>query len=257
MSEDRLDEQVDDLIEQLSDDTEKQADQPEQQARSDDDTEDDATKIADQEDDGTEEESEQDDEASVDTAEEVRRSVMEMIAKAQAANQQQQKQQQAVDPRLDVDKDVPIVQGQKFELPDDVVEEAMTDPAKLKEVLKTVHKNAVESTLRSVLPAVNEIVTRQLQIKTLVDNFYRENEDLAPYKEFVGFVANVVASEHPDWDYSKVLEETAKISRQKLLLEKKTEKQKKSSTKRYKPSAARQQPAKLSELEQEILDLIS
>ena len=210
-----------------------------------------------------EEPEQEEDTSGEDIAEQIRRNVMEFMAQGMAKLQSQAQQpaeqaQQGQQTQQQTQTQQPVA-GVTLDISDDELEEAITSPTKLKEVLTKVQAAAVEKTLRSVLPLVNETVLRQLQIKTLVDNFYRENEDLAPYKEFVGFVANVVAGEHPDWTYDKVLSETAKIARQKLLLEReaaKKQKAKKRSPVR-KPQSARQQQPQLDKLEQEILELIS
>ncbi len=208
------------------------------------------------------EQEEEDDSTGEDIAEQIRRNVMEFMAqgmtKLQGQAQQPASQQQPAEQQQQAQAQQPPV-AVTLDISDDELEEAITSPTKLKEVLTKVQAAAVEKTLRSVLPLVNETVLRQLQIKTLVDNFYRENEDLAPYKEFVGFVANVVAGEHPDWTYDKVLAETAKIARQKLLLERESANKRKTKKRSpvRKPQSARQQQPQLDKLEQEILELIS
>ena len=54
--------------------------------------------------------------------------------------------------------------------------------------------------------------------RTAVDEFYRANEDLLPYRKFVGFITAEVAAAHADWPLDDVLKESNRLSRERLKL---------------------------------------
>lgn len=83
--------------------------------------------------------------------------------------------------------------------------------------------SAYEEAIRSTPELVGTLVDRKVSLDEAVKTFYKENEDLAPIKDYVGSVANMVVSENPDWEITKVLEETEKRVRKNLDLEKKAE----------------------------------
>jgi len=143
-------------------------------------------------------------------------------------------------------------------------EEITSSPEALNKVLSNVYNKAVENALTRILPSVNQIVAQQMHVRNLVDNFYKENADLAPYKEFVGFLANQILSKNPDWAYEKVFEEVEKLARAKLKLPKgggdvetETKVAKRKPAKFKAPKANRPEADKLTDLEREILDVIS
>jgi hypothetical protein len=71
---------------------------------------------------------------------------------------------------------------------------------------------AVEDSIKAASGIVSERVRTELSLQRLVDKFYEDNPRLLPIRNVVGRIANKIAQEHPDWDYPKVFEETAKQS---------------------------------------------
>jgi len=104
------------------------------------------------------------------------------------------------------------------------IERIIEDPAELNRVLNQVYLKAVEQAIplaqeRSLL-AIPQVVVAQLQryntMKGLVDDFYKENEDLRVVQRTVGMIANEVHSEHTDWTAKQVFDEAAKRTRKAL-----------------------------------------
>jgi len=64
------------------------------------------------------------------------------------------------------------------------------------------------------------MVSRQVQmymgLNEAVRTFYDSNKDLVSVKPLVGAYANRLVAEHPDWTLPKVMEESAKATRQAL-----------------------------------------
>jgi len=129
------------------------------------------------------------------------------------------------------------------------------------DVFNKASAKAVEDTYRKVPFLVQRLVQQQSTLNSMVTDFYETNKDLVPYKKFVGFVSNEIASEHPDWEYNKLLEETGKTVRKRINLRQVTDS---ANTKppNKKPAFAKGSKAKkgslkqLTELEQDIMELI-
>ncbi len=77
----------------------------------------------------------------------------------------------------------------------------------MNKVLTRVYKSAVEGVLRTIPKVINNLVQTQVDIHTRTADFYAKNKDLADMKQFVGVVANDLASKHPDWNLDKLFEE--------------------------------------------------
>ena len=95
------------------------------------------------------------------------------------------------------------------------------------------------------------------------DTFYKVNEDLLPYRQFVGFVANELASQNPDWEIDAVFDKTASEVRTRLGIKKKiVDKATLAKTKpafaQAKKSNSRESTEKpnLTEMEQQIQDML-
>lgn len=99
-------------------------------------------------------------------------------------------------------------------------DEVVKDHKNMNALLTAVRNSAVEHMLRILPKATINLVKQQSVIQQATTEFYRLNEDLIPFKPFVGFVTNKVASEHPDWSLESILVETEKRSREQLRLAK-------------------------------------
>uniref|UniRef100_A0A6M3IIS0 Uncharacterized protein n=1 Tax=viral metagenome TaxID=1070528 RepID=A0A6M3IIS0_9ZZZZ len=103
------------------------------------------------------------------------------------------------------------------------------NPAKFNELLNKVYSQGVkisqEGVLRGIPDIVKNNVTTVIALRKASDEFYENNEDLAPFKKVVAAVFEEIASEHPDWKYDKVLEQSGIDARTRLELIKKTNNQ--------------------------------
>ena len=156
-------------------------------------------------------------------------------------------------------KDTEVVQQQvageeEPTLTDEELALAINSPDEFKKVLAKHEQKVVQKAMKEMLPKVMQTVMQQIEIQQKVNDFYTKHSELKPYKEFVSMVAKVVAKEHPDWNVDKVLDTSAKITKEKLMLGKKKTKTNKA---RVKGTATRKPKPKLTPLEQEILELIT
>lgn len=124
-----------------------------------------------------------------------------------------------------VQPDAPIeIERLQFIKEDDDLDDILEDSAKLNELLNLVLQKAVElsvpavhqRTLQSIPSVVHEYSKRRGAVNEIVGAFYNKNEDLVPFKKAVAVAANAVHSENPDWDYEAVFNEAAKRTRQSL-----------------------------------------
>ena len=103
-------------------------------------------------------------------------------------------------------------------------DDMMSDHTKMNKVFQDLYdttvSRAVEDAYKKVPFLVNQMVSQQTQLMNQVNDFYRKNEDLVPYKKFVGFVSNELSSKNPGWDYGKLLDETEKSVRERIRLQK-------------------------------------
>lgn len=127
-------------------------------------------------------------------------------------------------------------------LPDDKAYDDVTKDADSFNVLLTAVVNtAVERSLKLIPQVATNLVDNQMNLRTYVDEFYRANEDLLPYRKYVGYVTNEVASEHADWKLDQILQETETRSRTLLKLPKNTTEARQSA--QNSPRTAQAQPA--------------
>jgi hypothetical protein len=149
---------------------------------------------------------------------------------------------------------------------DDKMDEIFRDRDKLNELLVKVRNEGSrlgqEQVLMSIPDVVAKVATMQIELNEAVRDFYKANEDLRPHKEFVGFVANELASKFPEKSRDELFKDVGVEVRKRLGLEK-LAKRKEVERKRRNPAfgtkkgQSRQAPAAdLNELEKEIDDLI-
>lgn len=101
---------------------------------------------------------------------------------------------------------------------DEVFDEALKSAHNFNALLTSVVNTAVERSLRIMPQIASQIADSQITLKTSVENFYRDNQDLIPHKKYVGYVANEIAAQHPEWTLLQVLQETEKEARTRLRL---------------------------------------
>lgn len=113
------------------------------------------------------------------------------------------------------------------------------EPSKFVDLLQRVIDHTRTSTINSLQAELPQMVdsraTQAISTQRLVDDFYRDNSDLAAVKQTVGEVAKNVSSENPEWDLQKVMEESA-VRTRKLLGIKANPKKKKIVRKGKKPA---------------------
>jgi hypothetical protein len=87
------------------------------------------------------------------------------------------------------------------------------DPTLFVEMMQKVVDHTRQSTidgLRAELPTViNQRTEQVLDVRALVDNFYRENKDLAAVKKTVGAITQTLGTENPEMGMEKLLQEAA------------------------------------------------
>lgn len=101
--------------------------------------------------------------------------------------------------------------------------ELMSDPVKFAEFMNNYGNSIREQSMREATQVATSNASQQIKVMQAVSDFYRKNEDLVPYKKYIGSVANRVQSEHPDWELDQVLSETEKRSRTDLRLAQKAQ----------------------------------
>jgi hypothetical protein len=99
---------------------------------------------------------------------------------------------------------------------EELFDEALKSKDNFNALLTAVRNSAIEASLRMMPQLATQIVDHKIAITETVKDFYRDNKDLVPYKQFVGYTTNEVAAQHPDWTLSQILEETEKVVRERL-----------------------------------------
>lgn len=106
------------------------------------------------------------------------------------------------------------------ELTDDEFNAAMASKEGFNKALRKIYElglaHSTEQSMLKVAPIVQSQVQQYIAINNMVSDFYRKNEDLVPYRNFVGYISNQLASAHPDWGYAKLFEEAEKEVRKQL-----------------------------------------
>lgn len=144
---------------------------------------------------------------------------------------------------------------------DEVYEKALSDPKELNGLMNQVYNKAVSDMTRSLPGLMSNMITQQTQMQRLADDFYKENEDLVPMKNYVGFVANEIAGKHPDWAYDKLFGEVAIEVRKRLKVGKKAKTAEDGARKNRpafakKPKGRANVDSKLSDLERDLVELM-
>jgi|GEM_PF-4938602 len=148
--------------------------------------------------------------------EELKRHLEEIAERIITPKPKQQTEQEIADAKAE--KDRQSKQILKFLPSDEVFDEVMKDSNNFNALLTTVVNTAVERSLRLMPQIATQLVDQQITLKTVVNDFYIDNKDLVPHKKYVGFVSNEIASQHPDWGLTQILQETEKEVRNRLKL---------------------------------------
>lgn len=99
---------------------------------------------------------------------------------------------------------------------EEVFDEVLKNKDNFNALLTGVVNAAVERSLRLMPQLATQIVDQKVTMTNIVRDFYTDNKDLVPYKQFVGYTTNEVAAQHPDWTLTQILEETEKVVRDRL-----------------------------------------
>lgn len=74
-------------------------------------------------------------------------------------------------------------------------------------------KLCVEESLKAIPSVITHLASQSAYVKTLSDNFYKSNQDLAKKKLLVAKAMEVIEAEHPEYKYTEILDEAAKKAR--------------------------------------------
>lgn len=120
--------------------------------------------------------------------------ISELSAKVKPEPKEAPKEEQAPE-----DKDVDFIGQERL---DDIFSEPTKVNALLNKIRRAAREEGVtlarENILRSLPEIVRTSVSRFTALREMVSDFYVENPDLKSHKQFVGLVANEIASTNPD-----------------------------------------------------------
>jgi hypothetical protein len=148
------------------------------------------------------------------------------------------------------------------------IDDLLENPDKFNAVLNNVAQRsqaagvqeAVQQVLRSVPELVMGYITRHSAMNRMVDDFYKENSDLADVKQTVAAVANDVHSKNPGLGVEEVFKQSAEATRKLLGLKlqaTKAVKRKPSKPAFAKTGGARKAAPKVSAVQSEIDNLLN
>lgn len=102
------------------------------------------------------------------------------------------------------------------------MEDLQDDPKVFNSILNRVLKEGVrmgrESVLRDIPNIVTHNVRQQSVLKEATDNFYKNNEDLIPFKRVVGAVAEEILSDNPEITLEELFKKAGADTRKRLAL---------------------------------------
>lgn len=126
--------------------------------------------------------------------------------------------------------DAPLTFEEHDFLKDIDIEDVVSDPKKLNELLNVAYQKAVTDTreLGTPMPDISATVAAVVSLQKSADVFYNENEDLKPFKKVVATVFDDLIAENSDRTYAEVMAEVAPEVRKRLELPKPTKKSDKS-----------------------------
>lgn len=110
---------------------------------------------------------------------------------------------------------------------DEIIENEDSFKKFLGDFAKKISAHTEERLLEKLPTTVSKLTVEQISARETVTSFYDDNKQLAAVKPFVAKVVTTVASEHPEWDLPKVLEESAERAYKALGLKRVVEEQEK------------------------------
>lgn len=127
--------------------------------------------------------------------------------------------------------EAPLVLDEHDFVGDSDLDELSRDPKKFNKLLNDIYQKAVtdtrkvlgEGVLRTIPDIVKTNITMMTNLKKVSDKFYKDNEDLEPFRKVVSAVFEDVAAENPDKRFDEILNDVAGESRKRLGLQRKAE----------------------------------
>lgn len=86
------------------------------------------------------------------------------------------------------------------------------------EFLSGVVKKVQEETTAAIIPNIIGVADSTVARRMAVSEFFNANQDLIPYRSYVGVVANEIAAANPEWGLDKVIEGLGTEVRKKLAI---------------------------------------
>lgn len=173
---------------------------------------------------GTEGESEEDDEL---TKERKRREKLEEQVN-ELSKKIPQEQSQVEGQEAGQEETSPIDALKEYSF-DNIVESEETFWKFVNDLITQVQSKTEEQTMKKIPQVVQSTAQEQIELREKASQFYSENPELAQSKPFVANITNQVWSEHPDWGFDDILNETANRARDALGLEKQAKQNEKDS----------------------------
>lgn len=159
-------------------------------------------------------------------AEEYEKKEIDALAKLNAEREDRKKAEE--DARIKAEEDAKKLEPLKLEDQDFIgdldLDELLSDKGVLNKLLNTVYskgvndsnKLAIEKLLNSVPDIVKQNLDSIVTMKEMSDKFYKENENLVPFKKVVAAVFEDIASANPDKKYSELMNLVAPEARKRL-----------------------------------------
>lgn len=82
---------------------------------------------------------------------------------------------------------------------------------------------AIQTVYRSIPQMIQKVADQQVSLRLAAKEFYDNNQDLIPYKDYIGVVSNEIVAKNPDWTLDKVITEVGTEVRKRLKLIKKAQ----------------------------------
>ncbi len=114
------------------------------------------------------------------------------------------------------EKKVEPVKSTSYVASQEEVDKALESHESLNALLSKVKDDARKETLATLPAIIDNVVRTQFTLRSKVSDFYKDNKDLTPHKEFVGHVVNDLMGKNPDWDLDKVFGELPKEVRKRI-----------------------------------------
>jgi hypothetical protein len=99
---------------------------------------------------------------------------------------------------------------------DDTFDEVMKSSANFNALLTSVVNTAVAKTVQLLPNITNQYVDSQLTTRLAVKDFYTDNADLLPHRQYVGFVSNELFAKNPNQSLEENFREVEKEVRARL-----------------------------------------